>query len=341
MRILIATDAWRPQINGVVNTYLHLGEQLVRLGHEVEFLTPEGFTTLPLPTYPEIRLAMIRPSDVRKRIEAFRPDYTHIATEGTIGLATRHYCLRAGRPFTTSYHTRFPEYLSARLPVPLSWGYALERWFHKPSVSVMVSTRSLLDELREKGMQRLSLWSRGVDTDLFVPREVRSFGAEGPVFLYVGRVAVEKNIRAFLDLDLPGRKVLVGGGPQLAELQKAYPDVTFTGPLTGETLAEAFASADVFVFPSRTDTYGIVLLEAMASGVPVAAYPVTGPQDVVPHGNCGFLHEDLQTAALQALTLDREACRNYALKFSWTACAEQFLAIVLEGHGHARRPPFA
>lgn len=335
MRIFIATDAWRPQINGVVNTYLHLSEQLVRMGHEVEFLTPEGFKTFPLPTYPEIRLAMVKPSDVAKRIKAFCPDYIHIATEGTIGLMVRHYCLRAGRPFTTSYHTRFPEYLSARLPVPLSWGYAFERWFHKPSVSIMIATQSLLDELRDKGLQRLSLWSRGVDTDFFTPRDVRRFGAEEPVFLYVGRVAVEKNIRAFLDLDLPGRKIVVGGGPQLAELQTAYPDVTFTGPLTGVALAEAFASADVFVFPSRTDTYGIVLLEAMASGVPVAAYPVTGPKDVVPHGTGGFLHEDLQTAALQALTLDRDACRNYALMFSWTACAERFLRIVLEGHGHA------
>ncbi|MEJ2125563.1 MAG: glycosyltransferase family 1 protein [Alphaproteobacteria bacterium] len=299
MRIFIATDAWRPQINGVVNTYLHIGEQLVRLGHEVEFLTPEDFKTLPLPTYPEIRLALIRPAHVKQRIEAFRPDYIHIATEGTIGLATRRYCLRAGRPFTTSYHTRFPEYLSARMPVPLSWGYALERWFHKPSVSVMVSTRSLLDELHEKGLQRLSLWSRGVDTDMFRPRDVRRF--------------------------------------QLNKLQTAYPDVTFTGPLTGETLAEAFASADVFVFPSRTDTYGIVLLEAMASGVPVAAYPVTGPKDVVPHGTSGFLHENLQTAALEALSLDRNACRNYALGFSWAACAEQFLEIAIEGHRLARK----
>jgi glycosyltransferase involved in cell wall biosynthesis len=325
MRFLIATDAWRPQINGVVQTYERLTEQLTRFGHEASFIAPDAFRTLPLPTYPEIRLALIRPGQARRRIEAYRPDYIHIATEGPIGLATRAVCLRQGRPFTTSYHTRFPEYAAARLPMRESWGYAFERWFHNAGRGNMVATASLRRELADKGLRRLLPWSRGVDTLRFRPRDVRHFG-DGPVFLYVGRVAVEKNIGAFLDLDLPGKKVVIGSGPQLNALRAAHPDADFTGPLFGESLAEAFASADVFVFPSRTDTYGVVLLEALASGVPVAAYPVTGPIDVIVHGRVGWLAEDLREAAMQALSIDREACRDYALGFSWETCARQFVA---------------
>lgn len=324
MRILIATDAWRPQVNGVVHTYERVEEQLRLMGHEVSFLSPAGFRTLPLPTYPEIRLALIRPGEARRSIEAFRPDYIHIATEGPIGLAARAACLRQHRPFTTSYHTRFPEYASARLPIPLSWGYALERWFHNAAEGIMVSTPSLMAELAEKGLKRLQPWSRGVDTSVFHPRNVRVFG-DGPVFLYVGRVAVEKNLTVFLDLDLPGRKAVVGGGPQLQSLKASHPDVIFTGPLFGEALAEAFASGDVFVFPSLTDTYGVVLLEALASGVPVAAFPVTGPKDIVVNGKVGFLGTDLREAALNALGIDRAACRDYALGFSWETCARQFI----------------
>jgi glycosyltransferase involved in cell wall biosynthesis len=306
MRILIATDAWRPQINGVVRTYETLKAECAKLGAEIAFLTPSAFRTLPCPTYPEIRLALMRRKHAADEIAAFSPDYIHVATEGPIGLATRRHCLRIGRRFTTSYHTRFPEYVSARFPVPESWGYALERWFHNAGAGTMVATPSLLSELRGKGLSRLLPWSRGVDTTLFRPRDVRLFG-EGPVFLYVGRVSVEKNLGAFLALDLPGRKAVVGGGPQLEALRKAYPDVIFTGPLSGEALGEAYASADVFVFPSRTDTYGVVLLEALASGLPVAAYPVTGPRDVIPHGEVGWLDEDLRKAALQALKIDRQA----------------------------------
>ncbi len=335
MRILIATDAWRPQINGVVRTYEKLQEECAKLGHDIEFLTPTGFTTFPCPTYPEIRLALLRRSDAARCIAAFDPDYIHIATEGPIGLATRAHCLQAGRLFTTSYHTRFPEYVSARFPVPESWGYALERWFHSPAAGTMVAAPSLLRELRSKGLQRLLQWSRGVDTELFRPRGVRRFG-DGPVFLYVGRVAVEKNLAAFLDLDLPGRKAVVGGGPQLEILRAAHPDVAFTGPLSGEALAEAYASADVFVFPSRTDTYGVVLLEALASGVPVAAFPVTGPLDVVAQGKVGYLHEDLGKAAQQALAIDRRICRDYALMFSWEKCARQFLDNISEAYAAAR-----
>ncbi len=325
MRFLIATDAWRPQVNGVVQTYMRLGEQLERLGHEPLFLTPHGYRTVPLPTYREIRLALIGAGEARSRIEAFAPDFIHIATEGPIGLATRAACLKTGRPFTTSYHTRFPEYAAARLPVRVSWGYALERWFHNAARGTMVATASLREELAAKGLTHLLPWSRGVDTDLFRPRDVRLFG-EGPVFLYVGRVAVEKNLAAFLDLDLPGKKVVVGGGPQLQELKAAYSGATFTGPRFGEALAEAFASADAFVFPSLTDTYGVVLLEALASGVPVAAFPVTGPKDVIAHGQVGWLGTDLREAAMQALAMDRAACRDYALGFSWETCARQFIA---------------
>ncbi|NJM35230.1 MAG: glycosyltransferase family 1 protein [Rhodomicrobium sp.] len=324
MRLLITTDAWRPQVNGVVRTYERLSEELIRLGVDVEFITPAGFHTLPMPTYPEIRLAMITSGQAKRRIEAIRPDHIHIATEGPIGLAVRAHCISERKPFTTSYHTRFPEYLSARFPVPESWGYSLERWFHSASSGVMVATKSLREELEGKGFTKLMPWSRGVDTEMFRPRAARLFG-EGPVYLYVGRVAIEKNLSAFLDLDIPGRKVVVGKGPQLGTLKLAYPEVHFTGPLFGDELAEAYASADVFVFPSRTDTYGVVLLEALASGVPVAAYPVTGPKDIVLDGKVGCLSEDLREAAMRALTMDRDACRAYALGFGWDACARQFV----------------
>lgn len=324
MRLLIATDACRPQVNGVVQTYERVTEQLLRWGHEVEFISPNGFRTVPLPTYPEIRLALITPRQARRRVTDFKPDHIHIATEGPVGLATRAHCVNKRRPFTTSYHTRFPEYLTARLPVPESWGYAFERWFHNAGTGTMVSTQSLLTELAGKGLKRLMPWTRGVDTELFRPRDVRLFGTDA-VFLYVGRISIEKNLNAFLDLDLPGRKVIVGGGPQVAILKAAHPDAVFTGPLFGEALAEAFASSDVFVFPSRTDTYGVVLLEALASGVPIAAFPVTGPRDIVVHGKVGHLSENLREAALQALTMDRAACRDYALGFSWETCARQFI----------------
>jgi glycosyltransferase involved in cell wall biosynthesis len=324
MRFLIATDAWHPQVNGVVQTYRRLSEQLMSFGHRIEILSPDGYRTIPLPTYREIRLALITPAQAKKRIEAFNPDFVHIATEGPIGVATRAFCLKQDRPFTTSYHTRFPEYAAARLPIPEGWGYVYERWFHNSARGTMVSTASLRTELAAKGFKRLLAWSRGVDTELFKPRNIRLFG-EGPIFLYVGRLAVEKNLRAFLDLDLPGKKAVVGGGPQLAALKTAYPDAIFTGPRFGKELADSFASADVFVFPSLTDTYGVVLLEALASGVPVAAYPVTGPKDVIETGKVGYLDNDLKEAALQALSIDRASCRDFALRFSWETCARQFI----------------
>lgn len=324
MRIFIATDAWTPQVNGVVQTYQRLIEALLKLGHEVAIMTPNAYRSVALPTYAEIRLAFVTAREAQRKIEAFEPDHIHVATEGPVGLAARRVCIKQGIRFTTSYHTKFPEYVSARLPVPLSWGYSFERWFHNAGNGTMVATASLMEELKEQRIENLVPWSRGVNTDLFRPRDDRLFGRE-PVFLYVGRVAVEKNLEAFLDLDLPGKKVIVGGGPRLKMQKSKYPDTIFTGPLFGEELAKAFASADVFMFPSLTDTYGVVLLEALACGVPVAAHPVTGPRDVIVDGKVGSLKDDLHEAALAALEMDRDACRSYALAFSWERCALQFI----------------
>ena len=332
MRILIATDAWKPQVNGVVNTYSNLEREAANAGLDLTFLTPSGFRTMPLPTYSEIRLAMIRPRDVASRVKEDSPDFIHIATEGPIGLAARSFCLNAGRKFTTSYHTRFPEYVSARMPVPLSWGYRFERWFHNAGAGVMAASPSLCHDLTAQGIGNVHLWSRGVDLDLFRPRTVDRFGLPRPLFLYAGRVAVEKNLEAFLSLDLPGTKAIVGGGPQLEELKRRYPQAVFTGPKFGLDLAEHYASADAFVFPSLTDTFGNVLLEALACGVPVAAYNVMGPKDVVANGSVGILGDDLREAALAALALDRKECRAYAEVFSWAACARRFSEIVAEAN---------
>jgi len=325
MRILIATDAWHPQVNGVVRTYERLIEQLGPLGVELSVLAPHEFRTVPCPTYPEIRLAVPNLRRVAERFEAFKPEAVHIATEGPIGWMARRYCRARRLPFTTSFHTRFPEYLAQRFAVPTAWTTAVLRRFHNAGSGLMVATPSLARELESQGFERVLPWTRGVDTELFRPRPVRLFGA-GPVFLYVGRIAAEKNINAFLDLDLPGRKVVVGGGPQLEELRARYPGVLFTGKKTGEALAQCYASADALVFPSRTDTFGMVLLEAMASGLPVAAFPVTGPIDVVKPGETGVLSEDLRQAALAALALDRARVRARATEFSWENAARLFLA---------------
>lgn len=324
MRILIATDAWVPQVNGVVRTYQRLEEELVSMGHEVCFVTPSEFYTMPCPTYPEIRLSFARRKQVARLINEFQPEAVHIATEGPIGWAARRVCLSEGRPFTTAYHTRFPEYVTERMPVPLSLIYKLVRTFHNAGNGIMVATKSLQNELHLRGFKSLRSWTRGVNTEIFKRRDVRLFGTS-KVALYVGRVAPEKNLDAFLELDMDLTKVVVGDGPYLKQLQQTYKDVIFTGAKEGEELAECYSSADVFVFPSKTDTFGIVLLEAMASGVPVAAYPVTGPIDVVEEGVTGCLSESLQEAILGALELDCEICRKKALEFSWRRCAELFL----------------
>ncbi len=325
MRILVATDAWSPQVNGVVRTYEQLAEEVAALGAELVFLTPAEFRTVACPTYSEIRLALPGYAYAVERINFVNPDAIHIATEGPIGWMARTYCLRRSIPFTTSFHTRFPEYLASRFRIPGPWTWSIVRQFHNGGAGTMVATQSLAAELEARGFARVMPWTRGVDAELFQPRQVRLFGAE-PVFLYAGRVAVEKNIEAFLELDLPGRKVIVGGGPQLEDLAARYTEVLFTGKKLGADLARCFASADVFVFPSRTDTFGIVLLEAMASGLPIAAYPVTGPVDLVMPGVTGILSDDLAAAAREALSLDRARVRAKALDYRWENAARLFLA---------------
>ena len=329
MRILVATDAWHPQVNGVVRTYERLAHELKSLGVELEVLAPHEFYNVPCPTYPEIRLAVPGLSRVARRFRSLKPDAVHIATEGPIGWMARRYCRTRNIPFTTSFHTRFPEYLSQRFAIPTQWTTAILRRFHNAGRGLMAATPSLARELEAQGFERVVPWTRGVDTGLFRPRRVRHFGA-GPVFLYVGRIAAEKNIEGFLDLDLPGRKVVVGAGPQLAELQARYLDVLFTGKRTGEALAECYASADVFVFPSRTDTFGMVLLEAMASGLPISAFPVTGPADIVSPGETGVLSENLREAAIAALQLDRARIRAKATEFGWEGAARLFLANITQ-----------
>lgn len=328
MKILLASDAWAPQINGVVRTLNVVRQELERQGHVFEVICPELFRTFPCPSYPEIPLAILPGLGLARRIEAIRPEAIHIATEGPIGLAVRNHCVKRGLSFTTSYHTRFPEYLSARLPVPVDWGYAFMRWFHRPSKGIMVATQSMRRELEMRGFANLVDWTRGVDTVLFRPEAPQAqaiLDLPRPIHLYVGRVAVEKNIRAFLELKLEGSKVVVGDGPQRAALQAEFPAVTFVGAKQGEELAAHFASGDVFVFPSRTDTFGLVMLEALASGLPVAAYPVPGPLDIIDGVGVGSLSEDLGTAVREAIKLPRSLCREHALKYSWTACAEMFL----------------
>ncbi len=325
MKILVATDAWYPQVNGVVRTYTKIADAIKPLGAEISFLTPDLFRTIPCPTYPEIRLAIPDMEKVRSSIEDYRPNYIHIGTEGPVGCMVRRYCRRQGISFTTSFHTRFPEYLRTFIGVPESVSYGVLRRFHNAGCGTMVATPSLEKELLGRGFKHVLHWTRGVDTEKFKPRRVRLFGSDRPVFLYVGRLSREKNIEAFLDLTLPGHKVVVGDGPHRNKLQSRYPDVQFTGTKHGSELAECYASADVFVFPSRTDTFGLVILEAIASGLPVVAYPVTGPKDIIRNNVSGILSEDLQQAALKALHIDRAATRDHALEFSWSRSAEMFL----------------
>ncbi|WP_119308121.1 glycosyltransferase family 4 protein [Cohaesibacter haloalkalitolerans] len=323
--LMIVTDAWHPQVNGVVRSLDRLGQELRNKGLEVHYLTPLDFKTIPCPTYPEIRLSLTMGRGVAKKIREIDPEYVHISTEGPLGFWARRYCRQRDMAFTTSYHTRFPEYLAARFPVPLSLSYAGLRWFHNPGSCCMVATPSLKRDLQDRGFLNLRYWGRGVDLALFHPREKKVLDYPGPLLLYVGRVAVEKNIEAFLKLDVAGTKIVVGDGPQKAELEARYPDAVFLGLKEGEALAEVYASCDAFVFPSRTDTFGIVLLEALASGVPVAAYPVMGPLDVIGDSGAGVLRDDLAEAVTEALKIDPQLCLDYAAQYSWEASAAQFL----------------
>jgi len=325
MRVLIATDAWHPQVNGVVRTLTSLARAAKALGADIEFLSPEGFPSMPLPTYPGLRLALPSKKQIAARIEQAKPDAIHIATEGTIGFWARAYCVRHGLPFTTSYTTRFPEYISARWPIPESAIYAALRRFHAAASVTMVATNSLKADLVSRGFANLGMWTRGVDTELFRPDKRIELPFPRPIFACVGRVAVEKNLEAFLSLDLPGTKMIIGTGPQEAELKSRFPAAQFMGLIENGKLAAHLASADVFVFPSLTDTFGVVQLEALASGVPIAAFPVTGPKDVVGNNPIGALNEDLGAACLAALNVSREACRSFALGYSWENSARQFI----------------
>ena len=332
MKILIVTDAWTPQVNGVVRTLSETAAQCRALGHEVEVIAPsDGYFTLPLPTYPDIRLAPFAKKDVERRMIRFAPEAIHIATEGPLGQMARSLCLKWRLPFTTSYHTKFPEYIKARFPfIPIKWTYNFVRNFHNSGGRTMVTTPSMVEFLKAHGFTNLASWARGVDLTLFhpdqrfAPEDVYK-GLARPIWVNIGRVAVEKNIEAFLDLDLPGTKVVVGDGPQLAALQKKYKDkAVFTGAKFDAELARHFADADVFVFPSRTDTFGLVNIEAMATGTPVAAYPVSGPIDIIPGSKAGICDEDLHAACMAALQLSRSDAAAHAQKYSWQAVSEIF-----------------
>jgi glycosyltransferase involved in cell wall biosynthesis len=335
MRLALVTDAWEPQINGVVSTLRHTLSTLQSLGVTCLRVSPEGFRTFPCPTYPEIRLAWAAGPTVAARLDRFDPDAIHIATEGPLGLAARAWCLLRGRAFTTSYHTQFPEYVRARFPIPLTVSYAYLRWFHDSAARTLVATPAMRDTLTRRGFRRLATWGRGVDVERFQPVASRPM-AHQPRFICLGRVAVEKNIEAFLKLDLPGEKWVIGDGPVRSSLERQYPDVKFFGMLQGQALPSTLAQGDVLVFPSRTDTFGLVMLEAMACGLPIAAYPVTGPIDVVEPGVTGILDVDLRRAALAALRLDRTACRRQAESRSWLNATRQFLN-ALEIRDVARR----
>jgi glycosyltransferase involved in cell wall biosynthesis len=326
-RLLIFTDAWAPQVNGVVRTLETLGRDLETLGFVVRYATPQGRMTVPLPTYPEIRLALFPRKGLERLIDEFAPDAIHIATEGTIGLSARAICRARGLPFTTSFHTRFPEYVNARFPfIPRSLVYHFLRWFHRHAAAVMVATPSLKQELETNGFSNVRIWTRGVDVNQFRPIADASLPFPRPIWLYVGRIAVEKNVEAFLRLDLPGTKVVIGDGPARGGLSRLYPAVQFLGSKSGEDLVRHYAASDVFVFPSLTDTFGLVMLEALACGVPVAAFPVEGPRDVLGDAPVAALDEDLGRACLSALKIPRAAARAFAISRSWRSCTEQFLS---------------
>ncbi|MBI3899827.1 MAG: glycosyltransferase family 1 protein [Gammaproteobacteria bacterium] len=326
MNIVIVTDAWFPQINGVVRTIARTRDELQRLGHDVDIIGPDRFRTIACPTYPEIRLSLFPGRKLNELLSRARPDAVHISTEGPLGVAARAWCLDHDFPFTTSFHTQFPEYVWLRTRIPLWLSYRVMRWFHGRAATVMVATPTLYQRLSKWGFKNLGMWSRGVDTELFRPRDKSLLNTKRPLFMYMGRVAVEKNIEAFLTLDLPGSKCVVGGGPDLEMLKRKYPDVLFPGFKEGDALAQHLAGADVFVFPSRTDTFGLVLIEALACGIPVAAYPVQGPVDIIDDSVTGWLDEDLRKAAIKALALDPQRCRAAALQYTWGTCTEQFLS---------------
>jgi glycosyltransferase involved in cell wall biosynthesis len=332
-KTLLVSDAWYPQVNGVVRTMDSVRQNLVDFGHKVSLITPDQFRSLPMPTYTDIRLATNIWPRVGRMIDEIQPDYIMLATEGPLGIAARLHCVSRKLHFSTTFNTKFPEYVNLRFRIPESWTYRFLLWFHGSADGILVATNSLRMDLIEHGFKNTQLWARGVDTEMFRPYS-EPFLEEipRPIWLNVGRVAVEKNLEAFLDLDLPGTKVIVGGGPSLNQLKRKYPEAVFAGEKHGEELVRYYSAGDVFVFPSKTDTFGLVLLEALACGTPVAAYPVTGPIDVIRDNKVGILDNDLQQAALKALSLNREYCRRYALQYSWANCIK-----ILEEHLRSNR----
>jgi glycosyltransferase involved in cell wall biosynthesis len=329
VRIALVTDAWTPQVNGVVTTLVELVQGVRERGHEVHVIEPGGFRRFPCPGYREIELAWRPGRAVARQLDELQPDAVHIATEGPLGAAARRHCLRRGWAFTTAFHTRFPDILAKALHLPVRWGYAWFRRFHAPASAVMVPSQGMLQLLRGYGFANARPWTHGVDLSLFRPTQPLWTGWPRPVFLYVGRVSYEKNLDAFLSLDLPGTKVVYGSGPVREQLMAAYPGVQWRGVVPRSALPAIYSSADAFVFPSRSETFGLVMLEAMACGTPVAAYPVPGPLDVVGDSDAGVLHEDLRSAALRALEVPRERARAHALRFDWAAVCEQFLQMVV------------
>jgi glycosyltransferase involved in cell wall biosynthesis len=330
LKIAVVTDAWHPQVNGVVRTIEATNRELALAGHESLVLSPLSFSTLPCPGYPEIRLSLFPYARLSRLLREAAPDTVHIATEGPLGSAARRFCLRHSLPFTTAYHTRFPQYLRAMYGVPEGWVYRFLRWFHSGAYRLLTPTLHVEQELAQWGITNVARWTRGVDLEVFRPVPDPSpllKGLAHPIFLCVGRVSVEKNISAFLNLDLPGTKVVAGIGPELEALRRRHPEVLFVGVLSRPDLAQLYSSVDAFVFPSRTDTFGLVMLEALACGTPVAAYPVQGPLDVVGGSPAASLDEDLRKAALLALRIDRSICRAQAERFSWKAATEQFIAL--------------
>ena len=337
MRIAIVTDAWSPQTNGVVSTLRQTSACLEKLGHEILLVTPNLFRSVPCPTYPEIRIALFPYGGVSAMLGGFRPDAIHIATEGSLGFAARRYCMRHGLKFTTSYHTQFPQYLRQRYPIPTTLSYRALLWFHGAATHCMVSTQTVRDQLAGRGFRNLVRWQRGVDTELFKPGAKDFLQLPRPIAAYAGRVAVEKNIDAFLRMPWKGSKLVIGDGPELPRLKAEFPEAIYAGFRFGEDLARHLAAADVFVFPSLTDTFGLVNLEAMACAVPVAAFPVAGPVDVVEDGVTGALDQDLARAALRALELDPQKCRDRALRSGWELCSREFESNLVQCHGRSTR----
>ena len=337
MRILIVTDAWSPQINGVAKTYEGISKHLAHHA-DVSLITPQSYPTFPIPTYPEVRLSIASPHQISKRIKHFEPDIIHIATEGPLGFLARKTCIDEDIPFTTCYHTHFPEYLRKRIPIPKSWTYRALRAFHNASQYTLVATDGLALELQARGFQNVRIWRRGINISTFEHGPFINLRLPRPIFLYVGRLAIEKNIDEFLELDLPGSKVIVGDGPERNRLQVRYPNAHFLGALTGTKLGSVYRAADCFVFPSRTDTYGLVMLEALAAGTPVACFPGHGAKQIFDGEKCGVAHEDLRFAALSALRISRDLCANIGRRYSLESSATHLLSILKDAQvNHAAR----